>query len=133
MNLLLIAPHYVSWHYTKALSDLIELYKNFIWFIWNMFSIKILLKTLFVPFEKLSIKSTKKFDIQDFFSALVTTLLMRIVGFVVRSFFIIIGILSLVLFTVFFSLFFVVWLVMPLILLGMFVLGLFALIKIPKL
>lgn len=132
MNLFLIAPYYISWHYTKALSNLVDLFKNFMIFIWNMFSIKILLKTLFVPFQKLSVKSTKKFDAQEFFSALVTNLLMRFIGFIVRAFFILLGIMSLGLFSIFFSLFFVIWMILPLFLLGMFVLGLFALIKIPN-
>lgn len=133
MNFLLIAPHYISWHYTKAVSDLIGIFKNFIWFIWNMFSIKILLQTLFVPFQKLSVKSTKRFDIQDFFSALVTNLLMRLVGFGIRSFFIVLGLFSLIFFILFSSLFFVIWLILPFILLGMFVLGVISTLKIPNL
>lgn len=132
MNFLLIAPHYISWHYTKAISDLINLFKDFTWFIWNMFSIKILLKTLFVPFQKLSVKSTKKFDIQEYFSALATNLLMRILGFVLRTFFIILGLLSLVFFTALSAVFFIVWLILPLILIGMFVLGVIASFKISK-
>lgn len=132
MNFLLIAPHYISWHYTKAISDLINLFKDFTWFIWNMFSIKILLKTLFVPFQKLSVKSTKKFDIQEYFSALATNLLMRLLGFVMRTFFIVLGLLSLVFFTALSAIFFLVWLVLPLILIGMFVLGVVASFKISK-
>ncbi len=132
MNFLLIAPHYISWHYTKAISDLINLFKDFTWFIWNMFSIKILLKTLFVPFQKLSVKSTKKFDIQEYFSALATNLLMRILGFVLRTFFIILGLLSLVFFAALSAVFFIVWLILPLILIGMFVLGVIASFKISK-
>ncbi len=132
MNFLLIAPHYISWHYTKAISDLINLFKDFTWFIWNMFSIKILLKTLFVPFQKLSVKSTKKFDIQEYFSALATNLLMRLLGFVMRTFFIILGLLSLVFFTALSAVFFIVWLILPLILIGMFVLGVIASFKISK-
>lgn len=130
MNFLLIVPHYISWHYTKAISDLIVLFKNFIWFIWNFFSIHILLKTLFVPFQKLSVKaSTKGFDIEGFFSALVTNLLMRFVGFLIRSFFIVLGIFSLVVFSVAYSIFFLIWMVMPLALLSIFVLGVIALFK----
>lgn len=133
MNFLLIAPHYISWHYTKAISDLIGIFKNFTWFIWNMFSIKVLLQTLFMPFQKLSVKSTKRFDLEDFFSSLVTNLLMRFVGFGIRSFFIVLGLASLFFFVMFSTIFFIIWLMLPLILLGMFVLGIFSAFKIPNL
>lgn len=133
MNFLLIFPHYISWHYTKALADMVYLFKSFMLFFWNLFSIKILLQTLFVPFQKLSAKPTKRFDLEDFFSALVTTLLMRFIGFVIRTFFIILGILSLLFFTIFYSIFFIVWLIAPVFLVGMFILGFIAMFKIPQL
>ncbi len=133
MNFLLIFPHYISWHYTKAISDLVNLFKDFSMFIWNMFSINLLLKTLFSPFQRLSVKPEKKFDIEAFFSALVTNFLMRIVGFLVRTFFIILGIFSFVIFTIFYFVFFLAWLVAPVVLVGMFILGVVALFKIPKL
>lgn len=132
MNFLLIIPHYVSWHYTKAISDLVVLFKNFIWFIWNLFSIKILLRTLFVPFQKLSVKSTKKFDIEGVMSALVTNFLMRLVGFMIRTFFIFAGIFILAVFIIFSVMFFILWLITPLVLASMFVLGIIGLLKFPK-
>jgi hypothetical protein len=132
MNFLLIFPHYISWHYTKAISDLIGLFKNFARFIWTFFSIKLLLQTLFVPFQKLSVKRTKKLDLEDFFSALVTNLLMRIIGFIIRSFFIAIGIFSMIFFVIAYSVLFMIWMVLPLVLLSMFVLGLIAILKVPQ-
>ncbi len=132
MNFLLIVPHYISWHYTKGVSDLIALFKNLVWFIWNFFSVQILLQTLFVPFQKLSVKSTKRFDIEGFFSALVTNLLMRVVGFFVRGLFIVMGIFSLVVFVLGFAVFFLIWMAMPLLLVSIFVLGIYALFKFPQ-
>lgn len=132
MNFLLIFPHYISWHYTRALSDLIYLFKSFVIFIWNFFSIQILLKTLFVPFQKLNAQRTKRFDLEEFFSALITNLLMRLVGFFVRSLFIILGIFCFIFFTIFYSVFFFIWLVAPFILAGMVVLGIIGLLKFPQ-
>ncbi len=132
MNFLLIIPHYISWHYTKALRDLIELFKNLVTFIWNLFSINILFKTLFVPFQKLSAKRTKGFDLEDFFSVLVTNLLMRFVGFLIRSMFIVMGLFLLAVFVMGFAVFFLLWMILPLILLSMISLGLVALFKAQK-
>jgi len=133
MNFLLIIPHYISWHYTKAISDLIGLFKNFIWFLWNFFSIKLLLKTLFLPFKKLNVQRTKRFDLEDFFSALVTNFLMRLIGFGIRLMFIVMGIFSLICFIFLYAMFFIIWFMLPLLILSMFVLGFIALIKIPRL
>jgi len=132
MNFLLIFPHYISWHYTKAISDLLGLFKNFARFIWTFFSIKLLLQTLFVPFQKLSVKRTKKLDLEDFFSALVTNLLMRLIGFIIRTFFIVIGLFSMIFYVLAYSVLFIIWIVLPLVILSMFVLGLIALLKIPQ-
>lgn len=132
MNFLLIFPHYISWHYTRGLSDLIRLYKNIIWFIWNFFSIKVFLKTILSPFKRLDVRARNKFNLEDVFSAIVTNLLMRILGFVLRSFFIILGLLIEILFIVTAVVFFILWLLVPFILLAMLVAGFIAMIKIKR-
>ncbi len=132
MNFLLIFPHYISWHYTRGLSDLIRLCKNIIWFIWNFFSIKVFLKTLLSPFKRLDVRARNKFSVEDVFSALVTNMLMRILGFILRSFFIVLGLSIEIIFIVAALVFFIVWLLVPFILLAMLVAGFIAMIKIKR-
>ncbi len=132
MNFLLIFPHYISWHYTRGLSDLIRLCKNIIWFIWNFFSIKVFLKTLLSPFKRLDVRARNKFSVEDIFSALVTNMLMRILGFILRSFFIVLGLSIEIIFIAAALVFFIVWLLVPFILLAMLVAGFIAMIKIKR-
>lgn len=130
MSFLSIIPQYISWHYTRGFMEVILLFKNFSWFIWNFFSVKVLFKTLFYPFKRLDIKS-RGFNPEAFFESLATNTLMRLLGFVLRSFFIILGIVTLIAFFLFSIIFIFVWTILPFVLLGMFVLGFITIFKSP--
>lgn len=132
MNFLLVIPHYISWHYTKGVIGLISLCKDFAGFIWNFFSVQLLLKTLITPFKRLDVKARNKFNLADFFSALVTNIIMRVVGMVLRTFFIVSGLFVLILFMILFGMFFIIWFLLPFILLAMLVGGIIAMFKIPQ-
>lgn len=131
MSFFSIIPQYISWHYTIAFFEIFLLWKNFSWFLWNFFSIKLLFKTLFSPFRRLDVRR-KKFDIESFFESLVTNTLMRILGFVLRAILIIFGILFIILLFCFFVGFLIVWIFLPFILLGMLILGFMTVFKASK-
>lgn len=122
MSFFSIIPQYISWHYTVAFFELFLLWKNFSWFLWNFFSIKILFKTLLAPFRRLDV-GRKKFDVESFFESLVVNTLMRLLGLILRSVLIILGILSLCFLFIFFVGFLLLWVLLPFILLGMLILG----------
>ena len=88
-----LIPYYVSWHYTHGIKNLFNIWVNFIHFSFNFFSIKELLRTLFSPFERLQEQYKEGFDPEDFFATLVTNIMMRIVGFFVRTFTILLGLI----------------------------------------
>jgi hypothetical protein len=94
MNLLLIFPRYLIWHYSGAFGDIFGLFGNFTWFLYNYFSIGLLFGTLFSPWKRLArdVYGPKP----SFFSNLAVNLLMRISGFFVRLATIAIGIFSIV-------------------------------------
>lgn len=125
MNMLLIVPHYIAWHYSRGITSYLGRWRDFLWFGWNFFSIGILFKTLLTPFERLGEKS-KKFDPEKMLEALATTLIMRVVGLVVRSFFIALGLLSLLAMIIFGALGFLLWLSLPFVLLAMLITGVIA-------
>jgi len=121
MKFPLIFPIYLVWHYTTALRDLNRLLKNTTWFLYHFFSVEILLKTLFLPFRRLSGRdSTQK---QSIFERIVINVLMRIVGFGVRAITIIAGVTSVVLTNLFFIIFFVVWIFLPILVPILFLFG----------
>jgi ATP-dependent Clp protease ATP-binding subunit ClpC len=84
---------YFIWHYTRAIKQGIIIWKNLLWFLNNFFSLKLLLKTLFQPFKRLQEYRGKGFDLQRFFETLIINIMMRLVGFLMRSIVIILGII----------------------------------------
>ena len=124
MGLFNIVPYYVQWHYTIALNDFYRLWSNALWFIRHFFSISVLLHTLFLPFERLHETYEKGFNLENFFAALVVNTLMRIVGAIVRLFFVALGIifLAFVCLAGFVTLF--IWFLFPIAIALLFIMGL---------
>jgi hypothetical protein len=117
--------YYAIWHYTRAPRDILQIWKNFLWFFYNFFSIPLLLLSLLAPFERLDEKPRKGFDAQAIFESIVVNILMRIVGFIVRAVTILIGLAFMI--AVFFAgiIFFVMWLFAPFVLISVLAAGLF--------
>ncbi|MEY2641014.1 MAG: hypothetical protein RL150_407 [Candidatus Parcubacteria bacterium] len=124
-----LLPHYLAWHYTRALRDLASHVRTFLWFFWNLFSIHELLRTFFAPFERLGEAAPKRFNPEQYFEALATTLVMRVVGIVVRSFFILLGLGMLCACALVGCLVFCVWLLLPLLWIAVVVAGVMALLR----
>ncbi len=85
---------FLSWYYKDAPMGIIGVWRNFILFIANYFSIFLLFKTLFSPWKRISESYGRGFDIGRFFSALFLNLLSRSIGFIIRITVITIGIVA---------------------------------------
>lgn len=79
-----IFHHYLLWHYTKAFSEILHVWKNFFWFVVNFFSITQLLKSLFSPWKRITEERKRAFDLEDIASHIVIGLLSRLIGFILR-------------------------------------------------
>lgn len=112
---------YLLWHVTAAFGDLWRLYANMVWFLWNFFSIKILSFTLLSPWHRISEKRSK--GSAGFFGQIIINSLTRIFGLIVRFFVILIGLFSLIIFSVLFLLLFVAWIALPVISIGLILYG----------
>ena len=110
-SLLQLPFSYLLWHYVLAWSDLVRLYKNFTWFLWNFFSIPLLLRTLFSPWKRLHEGANK--ESAGFLGKLILNTILRFIGFGMRVCTILFGLCSLVLFSVLFAFFLVLWPLMP--------------------
>ncbi len=110
-----LAFSYLRWHYTYALRDHIGIVGNFVWFIQEFFSIGLMARTLFVPFHRLN--ESLPFDIEHpeaWAETIVANSMMRLVGALLRSILIVLGVVALFL-TVLIGVFsFVLWLLAPL-------------------
>lgn len=124
MQIATLVGNYFVWHYTRAYRELIHIEKNILWFLFHFFSLPELTRTLFSPWKRLGENYGSIFDTEEFFAALVTNSLMRIVGIVMRA--IIIGAGSVVLIVTLVGSFIAVfvWTLLPLIIIFAFITGL---------
>ena len=120
--------YYFRWHYGRAFSDIVRIWTNFIWFIWNFFSIGLLLRTFFSPFKRMDEERKKGLYVQNIIDTVIVNTLMRIVGALFRMVVIFFGLIALVAVLVGGVLFFAVWLVFPALLVVALIAGFFRLI-----
>lgn len=117
---------YIRWHYTSALRDLFSLIGNFLWFVYHFFSIPILTRTLFRPIETKKVVARR---ISSSIGALITDIFSRIIGFLLRSLFIMTGLIMLVIIGALGLVISLFWLFMPFVIVIFFISGLRLLLK----
>jgi membrane-bound ClpP family serine protease len=99
--------------------------RNFIWFFFEFFSITLLIKTFFVPFNRLEDNRKKKnaIDLEAMAERLVVNVLMRIVGALLRLVLITLGIIFILTTIMTGVCFTILWLLAPLMLTGLVFVG----------
>ncbi len=117
--------YYIKWHYTDAFIDLIGIIRNFLFFFYNLFSIKILFKTLFSPFHRMTeVYDKRGFNLEKLAEAFIVNSLMRAVGALLRIMLIITGIFFILLTFIFGAFFVIAWAIAPLLIVILFLIGL---------
>ena len=129
MKGILLIPYYLRWHYGPALKNALAIISNIIWFLWHFFSIGILSKTLFAPWERLQEKREKGLNIEGFLGTLLLNTVMRLVGAIVRLIFILIGLVSILATIIASAIFLCVWLVLPLAIIFSIAFGIILLVR----
>ena len=102
-----------SWYLYEMPKEILQGWRNFLLFGLNFFSIPLLLKTLFSPWKRYSWKRQRGFDIGEYFSILVSNLMSRILGAIVRIVFIFLGLIFEVIIFSLGLIIFVGWFIMP--------------------
>ncbi len=111
MHVFLALPYYLSWHYSTAYSDMVNIWKNFFVFLFNFFSITTLFSTLLSPWHKMNEGYSSGFN--GIVGTLIVNIIMRIVGIFVRLLFIALWVLFTVLCLIFGLTTFLFWSVLP--------------------
>lgn len=127
MQWLLILPGYFLWHYTFAFRDIWRLWMNALWAVNRVFSIPLLLRTLFAPWKRILETEGKRFDLEDWAARQVVNLMSRLVGAVVRLVVIGLGCLSLIATIVLGVGVYLFWVAAPLIIAVLFLSGMYLL------
>jgi hypothetical protein len=114
MNLLTIGKNYLVWHYSTAISDIVHIWLNYLWFINHLFSVPDVAKSLFAPFKRLQEeKANFLLHPEEYFSNILINLIMRIVGFMLRGALLAMALLSFLTVVSGGILFFAIWLALP--------------------
>ena len=115
MKIVLVILGYLKWHYGKALRSLTGVWGNFLYFISEYFSISLLFQNFFDPWKRMTDSYPKGFDLKKIFYAILTNLIARIVGIIMRSFLILIGLSVYILLAALYPVVMLLWLTLPLI------------------
>ena len=115
MQKLLFFPLYIRWHYHEGIKEFVSNGKSLISFLFHFFSIPVLLRTLFVPWKRLSENYTKTFDPGDLFGTFVTNTILRVVGAIMRIIVMLCGIVSTGVFAALVFCGFLIWILLPIV------------------
>lgn len=89
-------PNFIFWYYNQAVHNLLEIWKNFLHFVWHFFSIVEMFKTILSPWRRdVAIKNWRGFHPQKSLELLIGNIISRVMGAVTRSFVILFGLLIL--------------------------------------
>jgi hypothetical protein len=105
---------WIWWQFFEVPKNILKAWKNFLKFGLNYFSTPLLIRTLFYPWRKYKWLYPRGFQLGDYFEALFSNAIFRILGALFRSVFIIIGIFfEILIFFIGLSIF-LAWLILPL-------------------
>jgi len=114
MVLTTLTKNYFCWHYTLAFVDILSIWRNITVFIYHFFSIPVLAQTFFAPWKRIHAdRETKGLDLADVASTYFVNFVMRILGALIRSIIIAIGMITLSFVIIAGLVFFIFWILMP--------------------
>jgi hypothetical protein len=129
MKIVVILLGYIKWHYTKGLKSFLNIWKNFFVFLFNYFSIRQLINNIFDPWKRMTDPYPKRFSFKLYLFAFIVNSIMRILGFILRLAILLVGLLVILAFVISLPFLIIIWLLLPLIILVLFVSGLYLIFK----
>jgi hypothetical protein len=129
MKIIIMILGYLRWHYGKAILALSRIWKNFIYFVFTFFSIRLLFKNFFDPWKRMSDGYPHNFNLKKYFYAFLTNLIVRMVGMIMRAALILIGFFCLLIMILLYPLVIISWFILPFFVIFTAGLGLFLIIK----
>lgn len=116
MKIVLITFGYLKWHYGKAIKSIFSIWKDFLKFVANLFSLRNLFRNLLDPWKRMNDPYPKHFSFKGYLFVFIVNIITRIVGFIMRSFLLVIGALAYIISICLLPFILLVWLLLPLIL-----------------
>jgi len=113
-----IIRDYFVWHYTTAWFLLWGVWRNFLWFVIHFFSLPQLMRSWLAPFKRITERRGDKFDLEDLASYVIIGFLSRIIGALVRTVIIVIGLITLALTVLGGFVVYLLWALVPFLIIG---------------
>jgi len=113
-----ILIQYLIWHFFDVPKEILLGWRNFLLFNLNYFSIPLLLKTFFSHWRQYKWGYGRGFDIPRYIEAFFSNLISRILGAIMKSILIFIGILTEIFIVLFGAIIFLGWFVLPVLLIA---------------
>jgi hypothetical protein len=123
MLFLSIVHHYFFWHYSRALGEIFSLWKNLMWFVGHFFSLRQLAASWFSPWKRIVERRGEKWNLEDIAGYIIINIVSRIIGTVIRTVIIILGVISFLATIVGGVVVYVFWILAPFILIALLGLG----------
>ena len=114
----------IFWHFFEVPKEILRIWKNFLLFNLNYFSIPLLLKTFFSPWRKYREYYNKGFDVGKFLETIFANIIYCTLGAMMRSFLIVIGLFSEVFIFLAGLIIFFGWIILPVVLIKGLIIGL---------
>lgn len=102
-----------SWQFYEMPKFLLGVWKNYILFALNYFSLTALLKSFFAPWRRYRWMYPKGFDVVEFFNAFISNTFSRVLGAMMRTVLIIIGALFQIFVIIIGLMVFLLWVLVP--------------------
>ncbi len=118
-----ILEQYFVWHFGEASKELIGAWKNYLSFYLSFFSIPLLLKTFLSPWHGLRWSYGRGFSVSRYLETAISNGFSRIVGALLRTFIIVIGLVFEILIFFLGAIIILSWILLPIILVGIFIFG----------
>ncbi len=124
MRFATVLGHYFIWHYGRAIKDLTRIYRNLIVFIFNFFSVPILVVSFFSPWRRMGEEYPERsVEPFDYFSVFLVNLIMRLVGIFMRGIVIVVGMAFTLLLILSYPVALLCWLILPFVVVVIFFIG----------
>lgn len=123
MLFLSVAQNYLLWHYGRAFLEIFHVWFNLIWFTVHFFSIPQLMRSWVSPWKRMVEDKGRKWNVEDLAGYLIIGLLSRLIGFILRTIVIGLGLISLLAVVVAGFSIYVIWISLPLVIIALFIFG----------
>lgn len=118
-----ILAQYLDWYLRDQPKLIFKIWKNFLKFNLEYFSVPLLIKTFFSPWRKYTWSYGRGFDSKRYLEAFLSNSISRVLGAILRFFLILIGVFLEILIFVIGLTVLIGWILLPLILLGGLIFG----------